>query len=285
MSPIYVEGHELLRDRVVLVTAAAGTGIGFATAKRCAEEGAVVVISDRHERRLGEAAEQLTPLMGGVAPLAVPCDVTDEAQVQALFDAAVAEHGGIDVVVNNAGYGHFGMVEELSEADIRDQLETNLLGALWVTQAALPIMRAQRSGHINQVTSEGGVPAFPGIGAYHASKWALEGLSESLAQEVSTFGIHVTNVEPGPYATDWLDTGARHSTEQPDYATVRAGITHDWDTADPTATRTAILQVVDADHPPLRVFFGRSLEPVTQEYRQRLATWNEWQPVSLAAFG
>src|SRR6185437_17150376 len=105
--------------------------------------------------------------------------------------AAVArahEHfGRLDVVVNNAGYGHFGMVEELSEADARNQMETNLFGALWVTQAALPFLRAQRSGHILQVSSIGGISAFPMVGMYHASKWALEGLSQSLAQEVAQF--------------------------------------------------------------------------------------------------
>jgi|ERR1019366_9021742 NAD(P)-dependent dehydrogenase (short-subunit alcohol dehydrogenase family) len=110
----------------------------------------------------------------------------------------------LDIVINNAGYGHFGMVEELSKDDIRTQVETNFFGALWVTQAALPIMRKQRSGRIIQVTSEGGIRAFPGIGAYHASKWALEGLSQSLSQEVEHFGIHITMVEPDPYSTDWL---------------------------------------------------------------------------------
>ncbi len=113
------------------------------------------------------------------------------------------------------------MVEELSEDDIRQQLETNLLSTLWVTQAALPIMRAQGSGHTIQVTSEGGVIAYPGIGAYHASKWAVEGLSESLAQEVATHGIRVTLVEPGPYNTDWLAVGARQSEKNSAYDSVR----------------------------------------------------------------
>ena len=102
------------------------------------------------------------------------------------------EHfGRLDIVINNAGYGHFGAVEELSEDDIRAQLETNLFGALWITQAALPILRAQGSGHIIQVSSIGGVGAFPNVGAYHASKWGLEAFSESMAQEVAPFGIKV----------------------------------------------------------------------------------------------
>ena len=231
--------------------------------------------------------DQLAPLVSryGDHVLPIQLNVTDRAAVFAAVRQSVDRFGSLDIVVNNAGYGHFGMVEELTENDIRDQLETNFFGALWVTQAALPIMRAQRSGHILQVTSEGGVRAFPGIGAYHASKWALEGLSQSLAQEVEAFGIHVTNVEPGPYATDWLTGGSRASDQNPDYQIVRDRLDTGWETGDPTATRAAILAVVDAEQPPLRVFFGRSFEAVTQEYHQRLDTWRDWQPVALAAFG
>ena len=154
-----------------------------------------------------------------------------------------------------------------------------------MTQAALPIMRRQGSGRILQVTSEGGVQAFPGIGAYHASKWALEGLSQSLAQEVAGFGIHVTMIEPGPYSTGWLETGSRRSDQYADYQPVRDGIDPSWDVGDPHATRAAILAVVDAEEPPLRIFLGQSLAPLTAEYEQRLATWREWEPVSVAAFG
>ena len=130
-------------------------------------------------------------------------DVTDR---DAAFDAVRRAHehfGRLDIVVNNAGYGQFGMVEEISEQEARDQIETNLFGALWVTQAALPFLREQGSGHFLQVSSIGGISAFAGIGMYHASKWALEGLSQALAQEVKGFGIHVTLIEPGGFSTDW----------------------------------------------------------------------------------
>ena len=134
----------------------------------------------------------------GDAVLPIQLDVTDrEANFEAVKRAAEC-FGVLDVVVNNAGYGHFGMVEEITEGDVRVQIETNFFGALWVTQAALPIIRAQGSGHVVQVSSVGGVTAFPGIGAYHASKWALEGLSQSLSQEVAGFGIDVTLVERVP---------------------------------------------------------------------------------------
>ena len=135
--------------------------------------------------------------------------------------AAVAQahdhFGRLDIVVNNAGYGQFGFIEELSEAEARDQIETNVFGALWVTQAALPFLRAQRSGHIIQVSSIGGITAFQNVGIYHASKWALEGFSQALAQEVAPFGIHVTLIEPGGFSTDWAGSSAKRATPLPDY--------------------------------------------------------------------
>jgi NAD(P)-dependent dehydrogenase (short-subunit alcohol dehydrogenase family) len=126
----------------------------------------------------------------GDAILPITLDVTDRDADFAAVQQAADHFGRLDVVINNAGYGHFGMIEELTEDEIRAQLETNVFGALWVTQAALPILRAQGSGHIIQISSIGGISAFPGIGAYHASKWALEGFSQALAQEVAGFGLH-----------------------------------------------------------------------------------------------
>ena len=165
-------------------------------------------------------------------------------------------------------------------------LETNLLGTLWVTQAVLPVLRAQGSGHIVQVTSEGGITAFPQFSSYHANKWAVEGLSQSLRLEVAAFGIHVTCVEPGPYATGFASSGLRRSTPLPEYDTVRGAIDRSsWLLGDPTATRSAILAVVDAANPPSRVVFGRSLEGIEIDYAERLRTWREWQATSLAAFG
>jgi NAD(P)-dependent dehydrogenase (short-subunit alcohol dehydrogenase family) len=210
--------------------------------------------------------------------LPLQLDVTDRS---ADFDAVkkAADHfGRLDVVINNAGYGHFGAIEELREAEVRAQLETNLFGALWVTQAALPIMRAQRAGHIIQVSSIGGISAFAGIGAYHASKWALEGFSQSLAQEVARFGISVTLVEPGGFSTDWSGPSAKRSAENPAYAEMREARKRSpvGDPGDPRATRGAILKVVDADKP---------LAIATKDYESRLATWNAWQAVSVEAHG
>src|ERR671917_100177 len=210
----------------------------------------------------------------------IQLDVTDRDADFAAVGRAAEHFGQLDVVINNAGYGHFGMIEELSEDDIRSQMETNFFGALWVTQAALPIMREQGSGHIIQVSSIGGISAFPTVGAYHASKWALEGFSQSLSQEVAGFGINVTLIEPGGYSTDWSGPSATHSQENPAYADVREAAKNRPSAAaspgDPTATRQAILKVVDADEPPLRIFFGEvPLGIATDDYESRLTEWNE----------
>ena len=217
------------------------------------------------------------------AILPLTLDVTDRDAVFAAVQATADHFGSLDVVVNNAGYGHFGTVEELTEDEVRAQMETNFFGVLWVLQAALPIMREQGNGHLISVTSEGGVRAFPGIAAYHASKWAVEGLVQSLAQEVQDLGIRVTNVEPGPYETGWLDA-RRSSARLPAYEHLRAAPPA-FDVGDPAATVAAMMAVVDAVEPPLRVFFGRSYVPVREQYLAQLAEWERWQPVALAAFG
>jgi len=235
----------------------------------------------------------LADLVGrfGDALLPLKLDVTDREADFAAVRQAAAHFGRLDVVINNAGYGQFGMVEELSEADVRDQIETNLFGAIWVTQAALPILRKQGSGHIIQVTSIGGITAFPNIGMYHASKWALEGITQSLAAEVAGFGIKVTLIEPTGYATDWAGPSARRPEPMPEYADVlarflaaraaRVGIP-----GDPRASAAAVLQIVDADEPPLRIFFGDGpLAIASADYESRLAEWRKWEPLSIAAHG
>jgi NAD(P)-dependent dehydrogenase (short-subunit alcohol dehydrogenase family) len=227
----------------------------------------------------------------GDAILPIKLDVTDRDAAFAAVSQAHERFGRLDVVVNNAGYGHFGMVEEVTEAEIRAQLETNVLGALWVTQAALPYMREQGSGHILQVSSIGGVSAFRNTGAYHASKWALEGFSQSLAQEVAEFGIKVTLIEPAGYSTDWSGSSAVRSAPLPAYDSVREEADRSraqrfTAPGNPVATREAILQVVDSDNPPLRLFLGESpLRIAVADYGSRLSTWAQWQQVAAEAQG
>jgi NAD(P)-dependent dehydrogenase (short-subunit alcohol dehydrogenase family) len=263
-----------------------GTSRGFGRewAAAALERGDRVAGTARDPSTLDDLKEQY-----GDALLALRLDVTDRS---AVFDVVKQAHeylGRLDIVVNNAGYGHFGMVEELSEQDARDQIETNLFGALWVTQAALPFLREQRSGHLLQVSSIGGISAFIEVGMYHASKWALEGLSQSLAQEVKDFGINVTLIEPGGFSTDWGGASARHAEPLEAYAALheasnqrRSGNTP----GDPAASAAAVLRIVDADEPPLRCFFGTApLGIAARDYESRLNTWREWQPVAELAQG
>ncbi|NUR07378.1 MAG: SDR family oxidoreductase [Nocardioidaceae bacterium] len=227
----------------------------------------------------------------GDAILPIELDVDDRAADVAAVRRAHEHFGRLDVVVNNAGYGHFGMIEEITEEEARAQIETNLFGALWVTQAALPFLREQGSGHIVQVSSIGGISAFPMVGIYHASKWGLEGFSQALAREVADFGIKVTLVEPGGFSTDWAGDSAKRSAESPAYDEMRRKA-NEWRAqrtakpGDPSASAAALLKVVDADEPPLRVFFGEApLGIATADYESRLATWNEWQQVAVEAGG
>ncbi len=226
------------------------------------------------------------------AVLPLRLDVTDRDADLAAVAQAHDHFGRLDVVVNNAGYGQFGFTEELTEADFRDQMETNVFGAMWVTQAALPYLRAQGSGHLLQVSSIGGISAFAGIGAYHASKWALEGFSQSLAQEVADFGIKVTIIEPGGFATDWAGPSARRAEPLPAYDAFRAKVEEDRKArstsgpGDPVASAAAVLRLVDADEPPLRCFLGTApLGIARADYEGRLATWEQWQDLAELAQG
>ena len=274
-----------MAEKVWFIT---GTSRGFGRewAIAALERGDKVAGTARDTATLADLAEKY-----GDALLPIQLDVTDRDADFAAVKQAHDHFGKLDIVVNNAGYGHFGFIEELSEQEARDQIETNLFGALWVTQAALPYLRAQRSGHIIQVSSIGGITAFQNVGIYHASKWALEGFSQALAQEVAPFDIHVTLIEPGGFDTDWAGPSSKRSTPLPDYKDVhedadRARAKRVSEPGDPTASAAAILKVVDAQEPPLRVFFGEApLQLAKADYESRLATWEEWQPVSVLAQG
>ena len=259
-------------------------GFGRVWAEAALARGDRVAATARDVKSLEPLVERYGDLVA-----AITLDVTDKPGAARAVAEAVERFGRIDVAVNNAGYGLFGTIEEVSEADARAQLETNVFGALWVTQAVLPQMRAQRSGHILQVSSMGGLNAFPTIGLYHASKWALEGMSQSLAAEVADFGIKVTIVEPGGFATDWRGSSARRSVQMPEYDGLRASVGQ-WrlgdGPGDPAATGPAILKLVDAKDPPLRMFLGSSALLLTRaEYARRLEIWEAWNDVAVAAQG
>jgi len=194
--PNYPSGHELLTGRVVVVTAAAGTGIGSATARRCLEEGATVVISDWHKRRLGEMAEQLAEVTG-IAPLAVPCDVTDDEQVQALIEATAAEHGRLDVLVNNAGLGGEVTLEQMTDDQWSRVLDVTLTGTFRCTRAALRQFRKQGTGGaIVNNASVIGWRAQAGQAHYAAAKAGVMALTRCAAIEATELGVRVNAVAP-----------------------------------------------------------------------------------------
>jgi NAD(P)-dependent dehydrogenase (short-subunit alcohol dehydrogenase family) len=265
-----------------------GTSRGFGRewAIAALERGDKVAATARDTSTLDDLVEK-----HGDALLPIQLDVTDRDADFAAVKQAHEHFGRLDIVVNNAGYGHFGFIEEITEAEARAQIETNVFGALWVTQAALPFLRAQRSGHIIQVSSIGGISAFPNVGMYHASKWALEGFSQSLAQEVAPFGIKVTLIEPGGFETDWAGPSSKRSAPLPDLQELhdeaeQARKQRIGKRGDPKASAAAVLKVVDAPEPPLRVFFGAApLQVAKADYENRLKTWEEWQPVAVEAQG
>ena len=193
--PYPSSGHALLDAKVVVVTASAGTGIGFATAQRCAEEGATVVLSDHHERRLGESAARLAELTGS-EPLAVVCDVTDESAVQGLFDATIDAHGRIDVLVNNAGLGGTANVAEMTDQQWSNVLDVTLTGTFRCTRAALTRMIPQGSGVIVNNASVVGWRAQVGQAHYAAAKAGVMAFTRCSALEAAPHGIRINAVSP-----------------------------------------------------------------------------------------
>ena len=191
---------------------------------------------------------------------AVALDVTDPEATRKAIDAAVAAFGRIDVLVNNAGYANVASIEDLPEDDFRAQVETNFFGVVNVTRAALPVLRAQRDGHIIQVSSIGGRSGSPGLAAYQSAKWAVGGFSEVLATEVRPLGIRVTIVEPGGMRTDWAGTSMRVLESRPEYQGVLAPFTHMRGDAvmrgDPAKIAKAILRISEEKHPPLHLLLG-----------------------------
>jgi 3-oxoacyl-[acyl-carrier protein] reductase len=193
--PLPPAGHSLLQEKVVVVTAAAGTGIGFATAQRCQQEGAVVVVSDAHERRLGEAADRLAEL-GGARPLAVSCNVTVEADVQQLYDRVVAEHGRIDVAVNNAGLGGNAPIVDMTDEQWSTVVDVTLTGTFRCTRAAMRHMLGRGAGAIVNNASVLGWRAQANQAHYAAAKAGVMALTRCAAAEAAPSGVRVNAVSP-----------------------------------------------------------------------------------------
>jgi NAD(P)-dependent dehydrogenase (short-subunit alcohol dehydrogenase family) len=270
-------------SKTIFITGASG-GFGRIWTEAFLQRGDRVVATARNL----SALEDLREMYDGNI-LTIKLDVTDRDEGFAAIREAAAYFGSIDVLINNAGYGLFGAVEETTEKEARDQIETNFFGLLWVTQAVLPVMRAQGYGHIIQVSSILGVVTMPMLGLYNASKFAVEGLSDTLAKEVKDFGVKVTMVEPNGFNTDWSGSSAIHTRPMKEYdplkATLKAGQRPDA-FGDPHATAEAILELVDSEQPPLRLLLGKVAYPwAARVYEDRLAEWEKWSEVAMEAHG
>jgi len=267
--------------RTWLVTGSS-RGFGRALCERIVAAGDKLVATARDPARLAPLAE-----MGGDHVAIARLDVTDEKDAQAAVAMAVDRFGALNVLVNNAGYGDIGSVEDTPLEAFRAQIEANLFGTIIMTKAAIPHMRARRRGHIVQFSSVGGRLGAPGRSAYSAAKWGVEGFSEVLAQEMRLVGVHVTIVEPGGFRTEFAGASTRIDTGHPDYDAVvgrAARMQQAYDgkqPGDPRRGAEAILAVVDAKDPPLRLALGRdAIAAIEQADRARTKESRQWRELS-----
>lgn len=273
----------LTGSKVILITGAS-RGFGKLWAEAFLKRGDKVAATARDIKHLDELVAKY-----GDSVLPIKLDVNNRSESFETVERARAAFGRIDILINNAGYGLFGTIEETTEQEARDQMETNFFGLLWMSQAVLPLMREQKSGHIIQVSSMLGLATLPVLGLYNASKFAVEGLSETLATEVAAFGINVTLIEPNGYSTDWSGASAIRTKENEVYGPLRTAFygslsPDSW--GKPEATTQAIIKLVDSPKPPLRLLLGKVAYPlVKQNYEKRFAEFQEWKKVTEAAHG
>ena len=276
-----------MSNRTWFITGAS-RGLGRSFARAALAAGDRVAATARSARALDDLVSD-----HGEAVLPVELDVTDRDAAFAAVSRARDHFGRLDVVVNNAGYGVSGAIEELTEAQARQQIEVNLFGALWVTQAALPILREQRSGWIVQVSSIGGLAAFPLTGIYHASKWALEGFSETLRQEVEPFGITVLMVEPSGFRTDWAGSSMDRAEPIDAYEQVEAVAqrraaqreeNNGSQPGNPDLAAQALLDTLERDDPPFRLLLGNlAYDVAISRYESRLEEFRAGEQIARGA--
>ncbi len=269
-------------SRIWLITGVSG-GLGRALALEAAQNGDIVFGTLRQAGQVDE----FTDLVHGKT-FGIQLDVNKQEQIGPVITHILDQFGRIDILVNNAGYGLFGATEEVSMSEARAQMETNFFGALAVTQAVLPVMRSQRSGHILQVSSIAGLSSNPGLGIYNASKFALEGFTEALYMETKDLNIRVTLIEPGPFRTDWAGSSSSRAAKViADYDStagerIRAinGMSGN-QPGDPVKAAKAILTVVNSDNPPLRLALGKiAIEVIRKKIQLLERELNEWEQLS-----
>jgi len=264
-----------------------GTSQGFGSqlVRAALERGDSVIATSRHPQKVASAFPAYSERL-----LAVILDLWDPASISAAVDAAIERFGHIDVLVNNAGHGLLGAVEEASDSEVREVYEINVFGLLRVTRAVLPHFRERRSGHVVNISSIGGLVGLPGWGIYNSTKFAIEGLSEALAQEVAPLGIRVTIVEPGPFRTDFLGGALSVAAQElADYdqssGRTRAGAVERRGNqpGDPALAADAIIKVVTSDKPPLHLPLGGIAFRLANEKLDQLrGEFSAWRDVALA---
>lgn len=261
----------------------ASRGFGRIWTEAALKRGDQVVAAVRNPAALDELVE-----IYGTSILVLPLDVSDREAVFEAVNQAHSHFKRLDVILCNAGYGYMGAIEELEHEQVKANFDTNVFGTLSVIQAALPILRAQGSGHILTVSSIGGIIGFPTGGSYTASKFVIEAMSEALAGEVAAFGIKVTIIEPGQFATGF-QSAVRSSSPIAAYEPIRQRVRSSFkpeEVGDPIATAEAILEAVGAEQPPLRLALGSAtITKIRATYAARLSNWDKWEAVSNAAQG
>ncbi|MBB3424169.1 MULTISPECIES: oxidoreductase [Rhizobium] len=275
-----------MTNKPVWFITGASNGLGFEIAKHVLGLGYRVVLTARNPAQLAGLANQFKE-----QALALKVDVTDRSTIRSAVAETLSTFGQIDVLVNNAGYGYLAAIEEGDEEGVRSQFDTNLFGLIDVTKEALPAMRARRSGHIVNVSSLGGLMAFAATGYYHATKFAVEAVSESLAQEVAPLGIKVTIVEPGAFRTNWAGSSMAESPIVIDDYAETAGKRRISTKAvsgnqpgDPARAAAAIQMAVESKAPPLRLLLGGSALDLAYKRLETLRkNFDEWSDVTRSA--
>ena len=273
-------------SKVWLITGCS-TGFGRHIAQKAIEAGYKVVVTARN-------VQQVTDLVAGHEDqvIALPLDVTSSEQIRNVVDRTIEKFNRIDVLVNNAGIGYFSSVEESVEEETRKMFEVNFWGLMHVTNAVLPHMRSQKSGHIINFSSIGGLASFPTLGYYHATKYAVEGISESLSQELKPFNIHVTLIEPSGFRTDWAGrSSVKTETSIPELKEsivgqmlqgIELGVGQE--NGDPAKAADAVIKVVETTEPPLRLLLGQqAYDTATYKFNSLLASIEQWKETTINA--
>ena len=274
------------RDNPVWLITGCSTGFGRELAKLVLERGWRAVVTARDASTVADIAEG-----HGDRALVLPLDVTKPAQIDHAVAHAKEHFGRIDVLVNNAGYGYLAAIEEGEDAAVREMFEANVFGLVDTTKAVLPVMRKQRSGLIVNVSSIGGLTSFAATGYYHGTKYAVEGISESLATEVKPLGIDVLIVEPGPFRTNWAGPSIKQSATQIEDYAATAGERRKQTAArsgnqagDPVRAAQAIIDAALSDTPPLRLLLGKAaLELARKKLDFLRSDFDAWEATTIGA--